>query len=672
MSETQVKGKRPAHADHRRKAALKRDIEALREQNGALGVIVASIRTSSEAEVADIVQQIRADEDLETIAESLKRNVTLLGRSDTNSAEADLSNLIGNPSLDESGVVKHFGLTSNLSLVSEDDRSPLHPQTSEAWTTVTRDPIFVEHLMALYFSWSHPFYVLFSQELFLHDMANGGSKYCSPLLVNALLAVACAFSDRPEARSNPHDPLTAGDHFFAEAKRLLQSNDSSNLTTVQALALMGLREASCSRDSSGFQYAGRCIRMAIELGLHLSFGANSNKLGPTELEVRKITFWGCFTYDTAWSICIGRISQLPRTAINLDMPNVLGQLDFKPWRPYTDYGIGDMPDAEQPSYTHTLLYQFSLLSEIVNDTVFMFYAPRERFTSKKLLDFYNRYTRWFTNLPETLHLRAIPMPHVLTLHMYYHTVILHLFRPFLKVDLTNSKISPREVCTSCANTVSTLLSTYRQHYGFRRSTVLVSHIILSSIIIDLLNLPDPTAARNLELGMTSLRESSLNHAFTFRCLQIVLALSKQWNIQLPAGVSQAAYELPQEWLMNGLHDVGAATVWPPTPSSAATYSHPQDHRRSSVAEKAYYTTSNSPRGLSQAPQPMDMFWSPFPDHSVPLQAMQPNGPMDISAMIDVQNSGWDQLNRDGFKMANFNDTVLAPSGYIPNGQWPHG
>ena len=269
--------------------------------------------------------------------------------------------------------------------------------------------------MALYFCWSHPYYVLFSKELFLHDMARGRSKYCSPLLVNALLAVACAFSDRPDARTDPNDPGTAGDHFFAEARRLLQSNDSSNLTTVQALALMGLREASCSRDSSGYQYAGRCIRMAIELGLHLSFGADNNKLGPTELEVRNITFWGCFTYDTAWSICIGRISQLPRTAINLDMPNILEQLESEPWRPYTDYGFVSLPGGEQPSHTHTLLCQFSLLSEIVNDTVFMFYAPRERFTSKKLLNSYNRYTRWLANLPEKLQLRDAAMPHVLTL-----------------------------------------------------------------------------------------------------------------------------------------------------------------------------------------------------------------------------------------------------------------
>lgn len=285
-------------SDHRRKAALKRDIEALKGQNDALGIIVASIRSSTDAEVAEIVQQIRADEDLENIAESLKKNVMLPERSGVKSAEGELSNLIGRPSRDELGVVKHFGHTSSLSLVSDGERSPMHLQSSEVWTRVTRDAVFVEHLMSLYFCWVHPSYVLFSKEVFLDDMAEGRSKYCSPLMVNALLALACSYSDQPEARENLSDPKTAGDHFFAEAKRLLNENESSNLTTVQALALMGLREASYGRDSSGFQYAGRCVRMLIELGLHLSFVSASDKISPTELEVRKITFWGCFIQDT--------------------------------------------------------------------------------------------------------------------------------------------------------------------------------------------------------------------------------------------------------------------------------------------------------------------------------------------------------------------------------------
>lgn len=285
-------------SDHRRKAALKRDIEQLRGQNDALGVIVAAIRSSTDAEVAEIVQQIRADEDLDNLAENLRNNVMLPERSGAKTAEGELSNLIGRPAPDAAGVVRQYGHTSSLSLVTGSRQSPVRMQNSEPWTQVTRDVQLVEHLLTLYFVWSHPFYSLFSKEMFLDDMARGQTKYCSSLLVNAILSVGCAYSDCPEARTNPSDPDTAGDLFFAEARRLLFENESSSLTTVQALAVMALREASCSRDSGGFQYAGRCTRMAIELGLHVSFGSTENKISAKEQEARKITFWGCFINES--------------------------------------------------------------------------------------------------------------------------------------------------------------------------------------------------------------------------------------------------------------------------------------------------------------------------------------------------------------------------------------
>ena len=272
----------------------------MRERNGALGIIVASIRSSSDSEVADIVQQIRADENLEAIADSLKKNMLLPIRSDSHSLEGDLSDIIGKSLLSRSGETRHFGHTSSLGLVSHEEGQPIRNLIpSEAWTRVTRDAALVGHLMGLYFCWQHPVFVLLSKECFLHDMSKGRTKYCSPLLVNALLSVACGLSDYPELRTDPNDSKTAGDSFYAEAKRLLFDDEHSSLTTVQALALMGLREVSCGRDSSGFHLMGRCMRMAIELGLHLAtVSSETSALSLTEIEVRKITFWGIFTLDT--------------------------------------------------------------------------------------------------------------------------------------------------------------------------------------------------------------------------------------------------------------------------------------------------------------------------------------------------------------------------------------
>jgi hypothetical protein len=296
-----------AESENRRsKAAQKRDSASIAEPSAAADIIIASIRTLPESEVQEIVQQIRKDDSLDALAESLRKIVTLPLKSDgQGSLEGDLSVLIGKPQVSQSGVARHYGHTSSLGLVHEDENYSKPRNTSpissnqDAWTTVTNDVQFLYHLFDLYFRWSHPFYVLFSRECFYKDFKSGRQKYCSPLLVNAICAYACHFSDTPAARTDPNNPRTAGDHFFAEARRLLYEDESPCLTTVQALAVMGLREPSAGRDSTGFMYAGRCLRMAVELGLHLNYSSTANlDLSRSEIEVRKVTFWGCFTYDT--------------------------------------------------------------------------------------------------------------------------------------------------------------------------------------------------------------------------------------------------------------------------------------------------------------------------------------------------------------------------------------
>jgi hypothetical protein len=94
----------------------------------------------------------------------------------------------------------------------------------DQWTDVTSNHELIEHLSMLYFRWEYPLFASVSKDQFLADFRSGRRRYCSPLLVNALLAVGCRFSDRIECRSDPSDP-DPGEHFFMEAKRLLAEFD---------------------------------------------------------------------------------------------------------------------------------------------------------------------------------------------------------------------------------------------------------------------------------------------------------------------------------------------------------------------------------------------------------------------------------------------------------------
>jgi hypothetical protein len=194
-----------------------------------------------------------------------------------------------------------LGDSTESGKVPDNDDSKGH---IEQWTTVTSDRELVEHLLALYFCWEYPIFATLSKKHFMKDFRAGSTNYCSQFLVNALLALACRFSDRPSARIDPDNSATAGAHFFAEALKLFQEEDDHRvLTTIQALGIMSIREASRGRVHDSIFFSGQSMRLAIEMGLHLdaeNTGDNDEDNDEAEDDdkaVREATFWGAFSLD---------------------------------------------------------------------------------------------------------------------------------------------------------------------------------------------------------------------------------------------------------------------------------------------------------------------------------------------------------------------------------------
>ena len=63
--------------------------------------------------------------------------------------------------------------------------------TPSRWTDVLVDDDFCRMLLKLYFQYEHQFSGSFQKDLFLDDMISGSTTFCSKLLVNAILALAC-------------------------------------------------------------------------------------------------------------------------------------------------------------------------------------------------------------------------------------------------------------------------------------------------------------------------------------------------------------------------------------------------------------------------------------------------------------------------------------------------
>jgi hypothetical protein len=314
------------HTDHRRKGVYKKDVDATKTKNSTLQILIQAILNAEEEDVMDVVHQIRTCDSLEELAASLDaQEKGLLEEADDSpnyqnepavpKFEAELSGRMGDLMLD--GSVKFIGGTSNLIWLPEEydhrgsQSSISHQQVivrpqEEAilsWTTVTQDKELIIHFMNMYFCWHYAFFTTLAKELFYRDFLTGTpSQYCSPLLVNVMLALGCHFSSRSAARADPDDSGTTGDHFFKEAKRLLYEDDefaSAKLCTVQALALMSVREAGCGHESKGWVYSGMSFRMACDLGLNVDAMPmnETSRLTDEDVDARRVTFWGCFLFD---------------------------------------------------------------------------------------------------------------------------------------------------------------------------------------------------------------------------------------------------------------------------------------------------------------------------------------------------------------------------------------
>lgn len=308
------------NSDHRRKGVYKKDLSLLRNRNSTLQTLVQAILTYDEEDVPNLVRAMRTCDNLDDVANACiareKKLEAAAGEdddegalSDTGAAGIELSGKMSELNFD--GSLRLVGGTSNLLFMPEsldvEDRDPSWDLSPDAdpitrWTNVSKDRSLIIHLLTMYFTWHYPYFTTLSKELFLRDFKYGHpSQYCSSLLVNAVLALGCHFSAWSGAREDPSNSATVGDHFFKEAKRLISENDvleKGKLCTVQALALMSVREAGCGREGSGWVYSGMSFRMAFDLGLNVDTTGLTHKNESDEhLDAKRITFWGCFLFD---------------------------------------------------------------------------------------------------------------------------------------------------------------------------------------------------------------------------------------------------------------------------------------------------------------------------------------------------------------------------------------
>ncbi|KAG5927712.1 Nitrogen assimilation transcription factor nit-4 [Claviceps africana] len=592
------------NSDHRRKGVYREKADSLKARHATLQVLIEAILNASDDHVSSIVHRIRSCDDLDSVAQAIidqdydNGAATPEERSEDYidfmavEGEKELARKMGELRF-ENGSVRFIGGTSHLVYLGDlqTEAANVDPKSDQqltgrdpvsSWTRVTDDPGLITHLINVYFNYHFTYFTVLSKKLFFRDFLQGrasvssrnSTTYCSPLLVNAMLALGSHFTDMPGVFETPGDARTKGDHFFAEARRLILENDDfakPRLATVQGLALMSVREAGCGREAKGWVYSGMSFRMAQDMGLNLEIiGTGKEHMSDEEIDARKITYWGCFVVDKCWSNYLGRIPQLPKASCNTSRFDICLEEDTAMWSPLTDTGFD--ASFERPSRTRSAALQLASLCEISSDLLVFFYHPshigRSRGKSaelKKLSDIHQRLENWRKALPQHFEPTDGQLPNVILMHMFFHLQYVHLFRPFLKYTPVASPlpahVSPRRICTANAGAISKLMRLYKKMYGLRQICNIAVYMVHSACTIHLLNLPEKSARRDIIHGVKHLEEIADDWLCARRTLGILSVLARKWGCDLPEDAAHVLRRADEKYGYYSTSDV-------PSPASS--------------------------------------------------------------------------------------------------------
>ncbi|KAH9897307.1 fungal-specific transcription factor domain-containing protein [Xylariomycetidae sp. FL2044] len=694
------------NSDHRRKGVYREKIDSMKARNSTLQILVEAILNADEDDVPDIVRRIRTCDSLDNVAESiLKQDFSSSIQEDDDQldqvyttdmpveGERDLARKMGELRL-ENGSTRFIGGTSHLihwdtrgapNTEQETDEAALsdvEPVTS--WSDVVKDPELVIHLLNMYFNWHYPYFTTLSRSLFYRDFLKGKrniaphkTAYCSSLLVNAMLALGCHFTNVAGAYATPGDSWTKGDHFFAEAKRLIIDHDEyekPRLATVQALALMSVREAGCGREAKGWVYSGMSFRMAGDIGLNLDIGGiktGHENLDEQEVDARRVTFWGCFLFDKCWSNYLGRLPQIPKNSYSVPKYDVFPNEDAEGWCPYTDAGFDQ--SVKQPSRTRTIGLQLSKLCEISSDLLLFFYHPNHIGRSsgksvelKKLSELHRRLEDWRLELPKELEPKEGQLPNVILMHIFWHLQYIHLFRPFLKYAPSSSPlpahVSPRRICTANAGAISKLMRLYKKMYNLRQICNIAVYMLHSACTIHLLNLPEKTAKRDIIHGVRHLEEIAEDWLCGRRTLSIISVLARKWNVELPEEASQVLERTDEKWGTFNTSDVPSPKshiTTSPSPSAMGTGSPlGKSEQHSPINRNVAVTTSGVSSSLAGSNMPAGILGGI--DQSTHLQTniQIPRNMMNNSSVLaDSIHLNLDDLTSPNWQQTSTNQAI---------------
>ncbi len=192
------------------RGASKRPTDDAQQSHNALQDLFDLLRDRPQREATNILRRIRNGESVDNLLTSAKngdQSRSVISPANQGAIKILLTNLLrsgasleqiaGIPLQIGSNAARKRAATAQLSNRAPygDDKLDMPPfiLPAKPWTDITDNSIFVSCLVRDFLNYHNPYWRFLEADLFLQGMRSGkvGSDFCSPLLVNAVCALAC-------------------------------------------------------------------------------------------------------------------------------------------------------------------------------------------------------------------------------------------------------------------------------------------------------------------------------------------------------------------------------------------------------------------------------------------------------------------------------------------------